>query len=184
MVLTATGLLIGEFPRMTILSRIARRLLPIALLPLGLLSACDIRGSSTPAPATANRNPNSLSSEKVAALVLSLTQAPLPPGATNVHGAEISFFTTVVDVRFECTSEELQAFLAASPVLRDELLVGRRVVLNSMSNHDWWQPDALTLVNCSEQSWPTKAGMVSALLMAGEGEKPGRIIVYLSMTIE
>ncbi|MBE0541465.1 MAG: hypothetical protein IH623_08775 [Verrucomicrobia bacterium] len=120
----------------------------------------------------------------MAALVLSLTQAQLPPGATNVHGAKISIFTTVVDVRFECASEELQAFLAASPVLQDELVVGRRVVLNSMSNHDWWQPDALTSVSGSEQSWHTKAGMVSALLMSGEGEKSGRIIVYLSMTNE
>jgi hypothetical protein len=117
-------------------------------------------------------------------LVRSLTQAQLPGSATNVYGATASFFTTTVDVRFECSSAELQSFLVASPVLRDELVFGKRAVVDTMSGHAWWRPDTLASVSGAEQSWRTTNGTVSALLMSGEAGRPGRVVVYLSMTIE
>lgn len=161
-----------------------RASLPFTLLLLALLSACDSRNPSAPAPTTAKRSTSSLPSDRVAALVRSLTQAQLPPAATNVYGATASLFTTIVDVRFECSSAELQSFLVASPVLRDELVVGKRAVVDTMSGHAWWQPDTLASVSGSEQSWRTTNGTVSALLMSGAVGEPGRVVVYLSMTIE
>jgi hypothetical protein len=159
-----------------------RASLPIALLLLALLPACDGRKSS--APATGTRSTNTLPSDRVATLVRSLTQAQLPPTATNVYGATASLFTTIVDVRFECSSTELQSFLVASPVLDDQLVVGRRSVDNTMSAHSWWQPDSLASVSGSDQSWRTTKETVSALLMSGKAGEPGRVVVYLSMTIE
>src|SRR5258705_5240279 len=151
-----------------------RAYLPFTLLLLALLAACDSRKTSAPARTTANRSTNSLPSNRVAALVSWLTQAPLPPAATNVYGASASLFTTVVDVRFECSSSELQSFLIASPVLNDELVVGKRAVVDTMSGHAWWQPDTLASVRGSEQSWRKTNWMVSALLMSGEAGEPGR----------
>lgn len=158
--------------------------LPFTLLLLALLSGCDNRNSSAPAPTTARRSTNSLPVERVAALVCSLVQAQLPPGATNVYGATASLLTTTVDVRFECSTAELQSFLVSSPVLRHELVVGKRAVVDTMSGHAWWQPDSHASVSGSEQSWRTKNGTVSALLMSGAAGEPGRVVVYLSMTIE
>jgi hypothetical protein len=151
---------------------VMRLTFPFGLLLLALFSACN------------SRNTNSLPPDKTAALVSSLTQAPLPPGVTNVYGATASAFTTVVDVRFECSSGELQSFLVASPVLKDELVAGKRTVINTMGRQPWWQPDKLASVNGSQQSWRTTNGAVSASLMSGESGQPGRVVVYLSMTIE
>jgi hypothetical protein len=161
-----------------------RAALPCTLLLLALLAACDNRKSSSPAPLSATRNTNSLPQDKVAALVRSLTQAQLPPTATNVYGATASAFTRIVDVRFECSTGELQSFLTESPVLKDELVVGKRAVVDTMNGHAWWQPDTLASVSGSDQSWRTTNGTVSALLMSGEAGVPGRVVVYLSMTIE
>jgi len=165
-----------------------RAFLPFTLLLLALFPACDGRKSSAPASATgsrtANRSTNSLAPDRVATLVHLLTQAQLPPAATNVYGATKSLFTTIVDVRFECSSAELQSFLAASPVLQDELVVGKRAVVDTRSWHTWWQPDTLPSVSGSEQSWRTTNGTVWAELMSGGAGEPGRVVVYLSMTIE
>jgi hypothetical protein len=145
---------------------------PLGLLLLALFSACNSRSTSLPP-------------DRVVALLSSLTQAQLPPGVTNVYGATASVFTTVVDVRFECSSGELQSFLVASPVLQDELVAGKRTVVNTMGRRQaWWQPDKLKSVNGSQQSWRTTNGTVSALLMSGEAGQPGRVVVYLSITIE
>jgi hypothetical protein len=161
-----------------------RASLRFMLLFLPLFPACNGRKSSAPAPVSTDRSTNSLPSDEVAALVRSLTQARLPPAATNVYGATASLFTTVVDVRFECSSGELQSFLAASPVLHDDLLVGKRAVVDTMRGHAWWQLGTLASVSGSQQSWRTTNGTVSALLMSGETGVPGRVIVYLSITIE
>ena len=161
-----------------------RACLPATLLLLALIPACGNRKSSSPAPTAARRSTNSLPPDRVAALVRSLAQAQLPPAVTNVYGATASAFTTVVDVRFECSSDELQSFLVESPVLKDELVVGKRAVVDTMSAHAWWQPDALASVSGSQQSWRTTNGTVTALLMSGEAGAPGRVTVYLSVTIE
>jgi hypothetical protein len=161
-----------------------RASLPFMLLFLALLPACDGRKSSAPAPVSTNRSTNSLPPDRVAALVRSLTQAQLPPAASNVYGATSSLFTTVVDVRFECSSAELQSFLIASPVLHDELIVGKRAVIDTMSGHAWWQRGTLASVSGSQQSWRTTNGTVSALLLSGETGVPGRVVVYLSIAVE
>jgi len=163
---------------------IVRASLPFTFLLLTLVTGCDARKPSTPASQTANRSGNSLPSDRVVALVHSLAQAQLPTGVTNVYGATASLFTKVVDVRFECSSAELQSFLLASPVLHDQLVVGKRAVVDTMGRHTWWQPDSLASVSGSEQSWRTTNGTVSALLMSGEAGEASRVVVYLSMTIE
>ena len=147
-----------------------RRPLLLALSFLIFLSACS-RSKSLPR-------------DRVAALVSSLTQAPLPPSATNVFGSAVSVFTTGVNVRFECSQEDLSSFLKASPVLNDELVHGNRTVVNTMSGDGWWRPDALTSVSGSQQSWRTTNGLASALLMSGQSELPGKVVVYLAVTIE
>jgi hypothetical protein len=91
--------------------------------------------------------------------------------------------TAVVDVRFDCSADELRSFLMASPLLQEDLEVGRRAVGDRMGlNTVWWQPGKLTSVSGFVQSWETANGRVAAHLMCGEAAEPGRVTVYLAMT--
>src|SRR5581483_4253000 len=63
----------------------------------------------------------SLPIDRVTILVRSLVMSRLPPGATNIFGGEYEQFGKSVSVRFECSENDLKAFLLSSPVLQHEL---------------------------------------------------------------
>jgi len=125
-----------------------------------------------------------LSREQVVALIRSLSGTDMPTNATEVFGFTRSIFTTVVDVRFDCSQTELRSFLTSSPVLKHDLERDKRTVSDTMANHAWWHPSALTNVSGSLQRWKTTNGTVNCHLMAGSGGDVGRETVYLSFVIE
>ena len=133
---------------------------------------------------SSNQNGTTLSREEVSMLLKQLVQSPLPHKATNVFGSKASAFTTIADIRFDCSEIELNAFLNFSPVLADTLTQGERKVINTMSTKSWWQPDALQYIHGSEQEWKIGTNKASCNLMVGKTPKQQKMTVYLSITIE
>ena len=133
---------------------------------------------------SSNQNSVSLSQEEVSTLLKQLVKTPLPQKATNVFGHKASAFTTIADIRFDCSETELNAFLNFSPVLVDTLIQGERKVINTMSTKSWWQPDVLQYIHGSEQEWKVGTNKASCNILVGKIPKQQKMTVYLSITVE
>ena len=133
---------------------------------------------------SSNQNNSTLSQEEVSTLLKQLVKTPLPQKATNVFGHKVRAFTTIADIRFDCSETELNAFLIFSPVLVDTLIQRNRNIINTMSTKSWWQPDVLQYIHGSEQEWKVGTNKASCNILVGKIPKQQKMTVYLSITVE
>ena len=127
---------------------------------------------------------HSLSQQQIRAVIRSLTKADLPTNATEMFGYSRQLFTELIDIRFTCTSDELRAFLSASPHLPDDLPPRGLGVLHPDTDFPWWRPKELKNTRGSRDNWKFGADTIVCSLLAGDTVDPQTVTVYLSFVLE
>lgn len=154
-----------------------------ALLSLVLLAiGCERR--SVPATTSPVVQTSPKSPQEVSRMLKLLVQAPLPTNATEVFGRSRAIFTEIVQVRFNCSPQELDTFLEQSPVLADRLQPGNSSGVDNDSTTAWWRPGELTNVMSSSQRWRKGRDEVFCDVLAGQRGDTNSVTVYLWFILE
>ena len=126
----------------------------------------------------------SLTPQQTSKLVESLVGIPIPEGATDIYGSEISVFTTCINVRFSCSEAQLQSFLEAPSKLQDTLDPNEKSLAQFQNNNSWWKPSSLTDTKGLSMEWKDGPDIVSCDILAGKGPDGNQLVVYMLFVLE
>ncbi len=132
--------------------------------------------SSGPGPADSPPPPAKQTIEEI-------FQAHLPKSAANAKIVTLRFMTLAVNGTFECSEDDLKAFVRESKLLPDELEPGKNP-LHARPRIEWWHPEALGDVSGAECEWEAGADVATCSLVAGRKKGATVMTVYFEVVYE
>jgi len=134
------------------------------------LLSCNGKGPNTPTVPTRQTIEN-------------VFQAHLPQSAANMRVETEELMTLVVYGTFDCSADDLRAFLKESRLLPDELTAGLNPLAAIQQKASWWHPEKLANVAGVACSWEAHQDVANCCLAAGQPDGD-RTTVYFMVVYE